>query len=65
VRDKHEYYQATSADVEEFLREARWSFEAKGFFRLVDSEVCNRAWRDSFGVPPPQHWIAVAVAACQ
>jgi hypothetical protein len=46
----------TRADLDQFLGNTRWRFEARDAgFKLLDSEVCREAWRTSFEVPPGMH----------
>lgn len=42
----------TGTDVEDFLRDTWWEFEARGSFRLISGEVYGEAWEDALGYKP-------------
>jgi hypothetical protein len=41
-----------AAELETFLNETWWRFDAIDAFRLLDADICTKAWTDSIGSAP-------------
>jgi hypothetical protein len=42
----------TVAELDQFLKETWWKFQAEGGFRFLDAGICDDAWKEAMGSPP-------------
>ncbi len=52
IATKTFYYPPTDLEIDAFLKDTGWSFDANSGFRLLDRGLCTQAWKAVTGRPP-------------